>query len=159
MPTEESRQEVGFRHKRIIDGFDEVAKGLAAGTISRRRALKLVGSALLGGGLLAMFPGVARAQSIVANDGVSVAGHRNPGCKGEPAINNRGCPGNFCGHGGCYCAETVGGEKKCVDIGNARCPNRDKCDSNRDCPRGEVCVKIGGCCGHPRRNDCLPLCG
>jgi hypothetical protein len=58
MPIEGSREELSFPQKRIIDGFDEVAKGLASGTISRRRALKLTGMALLGGGLLAMFPGV-----------------------------------------------------------------------------------------------------
>jgi hypothetical protein len=160
MPTEESRQEeVSLPQKLITDGFDEVAKGLAAGTISRRRALKLTGTALLGGGLLAMFPGVAGARSITPDDEVSVAGHRNPGCKGEAAINNRRCPSNFCGHPNCHCAQTVSGRKRCVNLNNARCPRRDECDRDRDCARGEVCAKVGGCCGHRRRNDCLPLCG
>ena len=31
--------------------FDELARGLASGTLSRRRALKLVGAAFLGGAL------------------------------------------------------------------------------------------------------------
>jgi hypothetical protein len=62
MPIDEIRGGLSFPQKRIIDGFDEAAKGLAAGTISRRRALKLTGTALLGGGLLALFAGVAGAQ-------------------------------------------------------------------------------------------------
>ena len=51
--------ELSLPQERIIYGFDEAAKGLAGGTISRRQALKLTGSALLGGGLLAMFPEAA----------------------------------------------------------------------------------------------------
>jgi hypothetical protein len=159
MSTEGSREELSVPQKRIIDGFDEVAKGIASGTISRRRAIKLTGTALLGAGLLAMFPGVAGARRITPDDEVSVAGHLNPGCEGEAAINNRRCPSNFCGHPECFCAQTVGGEKRCVNFENAVCPRRDECDRNRDCARGEVCVKVGGCCGHRRRNDCRPLCG
>jgi hypothetical protein len=148
MSPEESREELSVPQKRIIDGFDEVAKGLAAGTISRRRALKLTGSALLGGGLLAMFPGVASAQVNAQQQ-----------CQGEPAINNRRCPTNRCGgNPDCNCATTVGGEKTCVNLREERCPNRDQCDRNRDCRRGEVCIQVGGCCGNPRRNLCVRTC-
>ena len=160
MPTEASRQEVSFPQKRIIDGFDEVAKGIASGTISRRRALKLTGTALLGGGLLAMFPGVAGAQSIVPDDEVSVAGHRNPGCQGEAAINNRKCPFNRCGPGhACECATTVGGNKRCVRTREATCPRRNQCNSSRQCPGNQYCIKVGGCCGHPGRHLCVEPCG
>jgi hypothetical protein len=38
--------------------FDELARGLAAGTVSRRKALRLMGAALVGGAL-ASFPGAA----------------------------------------------------------------------------------------------------
>ena len=38
--------------------FDELAKGLASGAVSRRRALRLMGAALVGGAL-ASFPGAA----------------------------------------------------------------------------------------------------
>jgi hypothetical protein len=61
MPSEGSRGELSLPHKRIVDGFDEAAKGLAGGTISRRRALKLIGSALAGA-TLALIPGVASAS-------------------------------------------------------------------------------------------------
>jgi hypothetical protein len=40
--------------------FDELAKGLASGTLSRRKALRLMGAALVGG-VLASIPGIAEA--------------------------------------------------------------------------------------------------
>jgi len=39
--------------------FDDLARGLASGSLSRRRALRLLGGALAGS-LMASFPGVAR---------------------------------------------------------------------------------------------------
>jgi hypothetical protein len=43
--------------------FDELARGLASGALSRRKVLKLVGIALLGGvGLSALFPSEAEAN-------------------------------------------------------------------------------------------------
>jgi hypothetical protein len=45
----------------VETSFDEVAKGLASGTISRRHALRWMGGALVGG-VLASIPGVALAQ-------------------------------------------------------------------------------------------------
>ena len=160
MPSEESREELSFRQKRIIDGFDEVAKGLAAGTISRRRALKLTGTALLGGGLLAIFPRVAgAAQSSIVDETDPTVAASDPGCRGEPAINNRRCPENTCGgNPDCLCVETVHGTKKCVNVRDEECPTRDECDRSRGCRRGEVCARVGGCCGHPRRNVCVRLC-
>jgi hypothetical protein len=149
MPSEGRGGELSLPQKRIIDGFDEAAKGFAGGTISRRRALKLTGTALLGGGLLALFPGVAGAQ---------VSAQQT--CEGRPAINNRQCPITSCGgRSNCFCAETVSGVKTCVNFRNVVCPRRDECDRNRDCASGEVCIKIGGCeCGHPRRNLCIRTC-
>jgi hypothetical protein len=149
MPTDEIRGELSLPQKRIVYGFDEAAKGLAASTISRRRALKLAGSALLSGGLLALFPGVASAQ-------VSV---QRRGCARKRTINNMRCPSTTCGGNiNCNCATTVSGEKRCVNLRNAVCPSQDECDRDRDCARGEVCLRVGGCCGHPARNDCRPLC-
>ena len=163
MSTEGSSEELSVPQKRIIDGFDEVAKGLADGTISRRHALKLTGSALLGGGLLALFPGVAGAQSNIVDDVDETdptLAASDPGCRGEPAINNRRCPLTSCGgRSNCFCATTVGGDKRCVNFRNAVCPTRDECDRNRDCASGEVCIEIGGCeCGRPRRNLCIRTC-
>jgi hypothetical protein len=64
MPSEGRRGgELGFPNSHLVDSLDEVAKGLAAGTISRGRAIKLGGAALLGSmGLLSLFPGKAGAE-------------------------------------------------------------------------------------------------
>jgi hypothetical protein len=158
MLTEESREEVSLPQKRIINGFDEIAKGLASGTISRRRALKLTGMALLGGGLLAMFPGVAGAQSIVP-DGVEVTAHNNPGCKGERSISHNSCAFNSCGRRrDCFCATTAGGNKRCVSLRDERCPRRNQCNTSRQCPGNQYCIQTGGCCpGRP--NACVEPCG
>jgi hypothetical protein len=43
--------------------FDELARGLASGSISRRKALRLMGAALVGG-VLASVPRVAAAQEV-----------------------------------------------------------------------------------------------
>jgi hypothetical protein len=140
--------------------FDELSQGLASDAISRRRALKLAGAAILGStGLLALFPRAAGAQSIMDQTEPTIAAS-DPGCQGEPAINNRRCPENNCrGRFDCLCAETVHGDKKCVELIFERCPQQDQCDDGRDCPRGEICIKVGGCCDHPRRNLCVSPCG
>jgi hypothetical protein len=129
----------------IIYGFDEAAQGLAGGTISRSQALKLTGSALLGGGLLAIFPEAADAQQAE--------------CRNRSAINNRNCPRSRCGlNNNCRCATTVRGVKTCVTFRNESCPTRNQCNSTRDCARGRVCVVVGGCCGHKNRHLCARKC-
>ena len=131
--------------ERIIYGFDEAAQGLAGGTISRSQALKLTGSALLGGGLLAIFAGEADAQQAE--------------CRNKSAINNRGCPRSRCGlNNNCRCATTVRNVKTCVTFRNDSCPTRNQCNSTRDCARGRVCVVVGGCCGHKNRHLCARKC-
>ena len=141
--------------------LDDLARGVAEGSISRRRALKLAGAAIVGStGLLSLFPGMAGAQSSVYGTAVTTAAVGQGGCpEDEPSISNRACEPNPCGGNmNCFCARTVDGNKRCVNLRNARCPRRDECDSNQDCPRGEVCIKVGGCCGNRRRNDCRPVC-
>jgi hypothetical protein len=134
--------------------FDELASALANGTISRRRALKLAGAAMLGStGLLAFFPRKAAAQTL-------------GGCpEDEPAISDRRCPTNECGPAdcpspvlACLCAVTVSGKKRCVNFQDVLCPASDQCDSNADCEGEEVCIKMGGCCEGRRRNACLSPC-
>jgi hypothetical protein len=133
------------QEERIIYGFDEAATGLAEGTISRGQALKLTGSALLGGGLLALFPGAADAQE--------------GGCANKSAINNTKCPRSRCGLSDrCRCATTVKGKKTCVNFRTGSCPTRNECNRTSDCVRGRVCVKVAGCCGHKNRHRCATKC-
>ena len=145
MPSEASRGELSLPQERIIYGFDEAAKGLAGGTISRGQALKLTGSALLGGGLLALFPDAADAQQ--------------QQCANKKAINNNRCPNSKCGlNNNCRCATTVRDIKTCVTFSNESCPRRNKCNRTSDCVPGKVCVKVGGCCGHKGRHLCAKKC-
>ena len=133
--------------------FDELSQGLASGAISRRRALKLAGAALLGStGLLSLLARTAGA-------GVPISG----GCgEDEPRITDRVCPSNRCNTAGtCLCVETVRGTNRCVDATFPRswCPEQDQCDRNRDCHRGQICIKTGGCCpGSSRNNVCARPC-
>ncbi len=156
MPSEGHKSGgLGFPNGRFVDGLDQVAKGLAAGRISRGRAIKLSGAALLGSlGLLSLFPAAATAE-------VSV----QAACTGRAAVNNRVCPRmentrcrpNLLGRL-CACFKTVSGATRCVDVTDGLdCPTTDECDSNRDCPGDELCVKIGGCCGS-RKNVCARPC-
>jgi hypothetical protein len=140
--------------------FDRVAKSLAA-MLSRRRlvgglaAVAAVGSTPLGAGR-------AGAQGIPGlPDGSEVTTQAtDPRCRGERAINNVACPRNRCTDSpGCFCTETVRGNKKCVSLRDARCPARAQCNRNTDCGSGEACVKVGGCCGQGDRNLCAPICG
>jgi hypothetical protein len=142
--------------------FDELSRELASGTISRRRALKLAGAAILGStGLLSLFPGAAGAQNTLDQMGLTAAAVGQGGCaEGEPAINNRECRPNPCGgNRNCLCAETVSGNKRCVNLrATIACSGTSDCDSNRDCSGDKICIKFGGCCGGRRFNICARPC-
>ena len=133
--------------------FDDLARCLDDGTVSRRRALKL----LAGGALAALAAGWG--IGVKEADAVEVAAD-NLTCADKPAISNRSCP-RFHRCGGknfCTCARTVDGDKKCIDLRTAHCPTIDECDSDRDCGSGRVCVQVGACCGNERRNACWRRC-
>jgi len=119
--------------------FDELAKGLASGTLSRRKALKLISTTILGTGVLAFFPGVSTAAE----------GARCPdsgtGCDVE-------CRGDIARKRDCRCIRTAEGKRKCV---RPCCSNRG-CDSSSDCRSGEVCMRTE-CCGDVR-GVCAPKC-
>jgi hypothetical protein len=133
---------------------------MARRTISRGRALKLAGAAVLAGtGLLSAFPRSAAAQTIEEGlDGVTTQAS-DPGCRGERSINNRVCPANACGGGrnNCFCAATTGGDKRCVSLRGERCPIVSECAGNDDCPARRFCTRVGGCCG-AGINACLSAC-
>lgn len=118
--------------------FDALAKGLASGTISRRKALKLAGSAILGAGVLAFFPGAATAAE----------GARCP--SGDTGCNVE-CRGRIARRRDCRCIRTIGGNRRCV---RPCCSNRG-CGSNDDCRSGEICMR-SECCGV--RGVCVPKC-
>jgi hypothetical protein len=140
------------------NSFDELARGLADGTISRRRALKLVGGAILGAGTLALFPGVSGAQDVTESTAQDVT---------ESAIGD--CPSNpnFCQS---KCRNTGGRECRCVHgVNNGNifqtcvrpcCRNKpNKCNSKSDCRSTEVCM-FTACCENTKHNGiCATKCG
>jgi len=144
-----------------MDGhqFDRIAKSLFV-AVSRRGTLgALAGLAAVGGTALGWRG--AGAQEEVSLGGGVVSEDNDPTCKGEKAINNKVCPSNQCTRDReCFCTKTVNDQKRCVRYNNQvlRCPTRDECDRNKDCRQGQVCVKVGGCCGNPTRHKCVALC-
>jgi hypothetical protein len=126
MPRDGSREELSFPQKRISDGLDEVAKGLAAGTISRRKALRLIGGTLVGGAL-ASIPGVAWAQG-------------RPCPKGTHPCSDGSCVplGTLCGPAVCPPGQGVVCEGDCYsleyDCGAGGTFDPSNCQCN--CPTG-----------------------
>jgi hypothetical protein len=93
---------------------DELARGLASGALSRRKALKLVGMALLGGvGLSALLPSEAGAK------------------------HNKTCPGDTTPPGGFF-ANCCGG------LTNRPCHGSRRARKRCKCPQGCVCVHAQG---------------
>jgi hypothetical protein len=117
--------------------FDELAKGLASGTVSRGRALKLMGGALLGG-VLAAIPGVALAQE-GRPPGVpppeTPPPETPPTGAGSPQ-GEQGCPGvgQIRVRGECQCPT---GTTTC---GNACCPPDQACSGERCLPFCDIGV-------------------
>ena len=127
--------------------LDELAKGLASGTLSRGKALRMMGAALVGGAL-ASIPGVAWADDCrrlgreCSRD--SQCCSRN--CIGQGDDKVCGCPGDQ------TLCKKPRGEGRCVN----RQTNERHCGEcfNR-CPEGEQCVD-GVCSGG--EPICTPSC-
>jgi hypothetical protein len=106
--------------------FDELAKGLANGSISRGKALRLMGAALAGGAL-ASIPGIASASP-------------RPRPNGKHCKTNSQCASNNCQGGVCQASSggvcppfttNCGGFRQ--DCVSTTCPSGQFFDSNRTC--------------------------
>jgi hypothetical protein len=102
--------------------FDELAKGLASGTLSRRKALRLMGAALVGGVFASVPGGAFAARPVPCAPGVERCG-RN--C----------CPNAdfICAQGKCACPTGT------TRIGNTCCQNEQVCGSSCGCQTGQGC--------------------
>ena len=115
--------------------FDELTRGLASGTLSRGKALRLMGAALVGG-TLASIPGIAWAKP-----------HKPDGakCKRNKQCASGQCVDGFCGGGACAgCAEPCVCETD-LRTGDQACVQdvvRIEADCNA-CLRGELCADTG----------------
>ena len=134
----------------IASSFDELAKGLATGTLSRGKALRWMGGALLGAAL-ASFPGMAWADDCrrlgreCRRD--SQCCSRNCVRRGDDKVCR--CPEGQtrCGD---RCVNRQRNERHCGECFN-RCPSGQECVRgecqggepicNPPCPEGEVCVQ------------------
>jgi hypothetical protein len=113
--------------------FDDLASGLASGTISRRRALKLTGAALLGAA--GLFGAANPAQAA-------------PTCPRRGASCDRRCKNT---NKVCFCIRTISGQRRCVHP----CCTFQTCTSSSQCGSGEVCMR-SPCCGD--QPTCVRLC-
>jgi hypothetical protein len=137
--------------------LDELAKGLASGTISRRKALRLMGSALLGGAL-ASIPGVAWAAKDNISACVQSCRQTFPpgGARSECVRRCRegsACPGT-CDEGfpqcnnnpECVAFQTAEGGCVCIDVRqDQECGLFQQCTTSLDCPTGQTCA-TNTCC-------------
>jgi hypothetical protein len=125
--------------------FDELARGLASGSISRRKALRLMGAALVGGTLASL--------------GIREAAADPPGCKrhGKHCKRNTQCCSGDCDSDSGTC---VGGLLGCA-------PPGAPCRTPQDCCFGVcrgTCIQEGDCGsnGDPCSDDidcCSNICG
>jgi hypothetical protein len=155
------------REDRGASSFDELAVGLSSGTLSRSKALKLMGAALVGGAL-ASIPGVAWAKPKPAGakckhnhqcaSGLCVENPRIGAmvCTAPIPICTPSCPGT------CSCAFAPDGTTTCIGCPPLQvCEERlvlscTACCTDPDpivCPSREVC--LGGLPGQVR---CAPAC-
>lgn len=119
---------------------DELAQGLARGTISRRRALTLGGAVVVGG----LLGGLRR-------PGEAQAGGRCRPCSESPSCAPSGCgsvpPGSDATH--CSCVEDVGGRKCCVAAPQQSFCGK-ACNRNSECGKRQICSTTAVC-------FCLPF--
>ena len=139
--------------------FDELARGLASGTLSRGKALRLMGAALVGGAL-ASTPGIAWAKpnkpagAKCNHDKQCASGHCVDSgvgrvCTAPGPICTPLCPAN------CSCESAPDGTTTCVG-----CPPEQLCrtrlaDNCGQCTSAEVCVAGASGAGFV---GCAPAC-
>jgi hypothetical protein len=131
-----AREEEGF--------FDELARGLADGTLTRGKALRLMGAALVGGTLASL--------------GIGEAGADPPGCKraGKNCTRDTQCCGNLvCPSGTCQTPTTT--TTKTPTTTTTETPTTTT--TTMCIPNGGTCSASIPCCSgncFPGNNTCQP---
>jgi hypothetical protein len=128
--------------------FDDLAKRVDDGAITRRRALRLVGAAALSAALMPVMPRQAEALSRRARrrchmkDGIPLdKGNCNCAWQCGPNRNLYSCHGNT----DCVCYKDASGRGFCAQkSGNAPCMRNSDCDPDRRCAvntcAGNLCI-------------------
>jgi hypothetical protein len=126
-------------------GFDDLARALSNESGSRRRALQVLGAALVGAPLFAVFPGAAagsgkkrckKKHGVYLTSGectCAVAWH-----KGQQVASKFPCSDIAT----CACYETVDGSGFCAKF-NVPDSNQG-CESNGECNSGAACTVLPG---------------
>jgi hypothetical protein len=146
MPAEQdSHREAPTRHElRQEASFDALARGLASGTISRRRALRLLGAALAGA-MMASIPGVAWAKPCKAG---------NSQCGTKCCPPHATCQRGECVFPTCPTGVVLPPDRGCIggppDAQTCQCPPGYICahgsggaDCGAELPCGSVCCQEG----------------
>jgi hypothetical protein len=134
--------------------LDELARGLAENSISRRQALRWAGYGVLGAALSSMgFADTAEA--------LTRRQRRRCRRRGGTPLERGACHCGFnCGASNpvfcegnpdCFCSETIEGRGFCSQL-NLACGQT--CSSSGQCPSGSRCI-VDTCCGVP---TCFPGC-
>jgi hypothetical protein len=144
--------------------FDELASGLASGSISRRKALRLMGAALVGG-TLGSLGGVAAADDCKRNgkackknsqccSGNCVNGTCSACPAGSVELSNGTCakpcttPYTNCAGERCYCVPSDTGGSYCGTPGIVL-PSGPCSSFSNPCPSGQFCQDVTGGCFIP----------
>jgi hypothetical protein len=134
----------------IATSFDELAKAMASGTVSRRKALRLMGAALVGGTLASLGIGEAAADLCKRNGKV---------CK----KNTQCCSGNCSKSGTSSSGTCADAPPTCGAIGATCSVNTDCCSGRcasgvcaEPCPSDRVLLSNGSCARSCTSvNECL----
>ena len=141
--------------------FDELATGLASGSISRRRALRLMGAALLGGALASLGIGEAAADLCKRNGKVCKKNTQccSGNCVNAPTGTCAVCPSGqvLCG-GNCVSNSCDPGQT--FSTTNCQCeptgPGRISCECQDNTRFGPLCRPTD--CSTSAEAFCTPLC-
>jgi hypothetical protein len=138
----------------VFEDFDELARGLAENSISRRQAIRWAGYSVAGAALSSLgFAETAEAltrrqRRRCRRKGGTPLEKGTCHCAGN-------CPGGAffnCGNNPeCFCLETTEGRGFCA---NATLSCTATCTSSNQCPSGQKCV-VRTCCTNP---VCAPAC-
>jgi hypothetical protein len=140
--------------------FDDLARGLADGTISRRQALKWAGAGIVGAvlataGFAEPAEALTRRQRRRCRDkgGVPLEeGNCNCAFQCGADLDEFNCQGDS----DCYCLEKGSGGGFCGYGGNdPQCGDFERCDSNRDCSDSDARCITTTCCD---RGICVRPC-
>lgn len=132
--------------------FDELAKELASGALSRRRALLALGAGIFGGALGSLgLSDDADAGNKRRRRKKKKNKNRPPNPAPPGAVVSCQNLGTACGLGGntsiCSCRLDKESQQTCVNFVNPpNGANFETCQTSANCPQGSVCEAFGGVC-------------